>query len=336
MPQSSVPPLKLAIIGCSGMIYDFIYDCTKNCAVELTAICGSTQDTRRFSQRYRCPQAYHDYREMLRNEKPDLVVAFSSEFPQVDVVRDCLLAGAHVYCERAVCHSSKEASEIVKLQQSTGRYVMARLNRRFVHTYVMAKEIVGRSEFGAPTMYLAKYHASPYDSEESFIWNHAIHHLDLARFLLGEYDITHVDRVFADPQRIGYNISFMSRSGCAGVIQTSSLQCGEYPAERVEITGNGRNVMVENIRTLHYDRPAPGRQSPGGMLLRDDGDTLILKQNFAQLNNFTFYGFENSLEYLTEKIMLGEKPEPNMEDLIRTIEQVETLEKLATEQKSKK
>jgi predicted dehydrogenase len=321
--------LKLCIIGCTQFVYDFIYDCTKRFPLKLVGICDSQPNTRAFTERYFCPAVYEDYKEMLDIEKPDLVISFPDYAAQYEVTRNCLLAGAHVFSERPICLSTEKARELIEVQNSTNRYVMARLNRRYAPSYVMAKNVMNKAEFGAPTMYLAKYHASSYESEESFIWNHAIHHLDVARYLLGELKLLHVERVYVDPKRVGYNISFRSDQGCIGVIQTSSLQYGEYPMERVEVTGNLRNVIVDNIRFVQYNRPAARRETIDSMNLVDDGDTLIWNQNFAQLNNFTFYGFENMFEHFVDCILANKKPMPNMEDTIRTLELVERLSELS-------
>ncbi|SFK79050.1 Predicted dehydrogenase [Paenibacillus sp. 1_12] len=324
--------LKLCIIGCSQFVYDFIYDCTKRFPMKLAAICDSHTNTAAFTERYYCPAVYEDYMEMLDMEKPDLVISFPAYKAQYEVTRNCLLAGAHVFSERPICLNTQQALELIEIQRQTNRYVMPRLNRRYAPSYVMAKNTMEKQEFGAPTMYLAKYHASAYESEEIFIWNHAIHHLDVARYLLGELKLLHVERAYVDPRRMGYNISFRSDQGCIGVIQTSSLQYGEYPMERVEVTGNLRNVIVDNIRSVQYNRPAPSRVNIASMQFDEDGDTLIWNQNFAQLNNFTFYGFENMFEHFVDCILTHKQPMPHMEDTLKTLELVERLRELVNQE----
>jgi predicted dehydrogenase len=316
-------------------VFDFIYDCTKRYPIALVGICDSKLNAETFGKRYYCPAIYEDYKEMLEKEQPDLVISFPKYAEQYEVARDCLLAGVHVFSERPICLSTDNARSLVEIQRQTNRYVMARLNRRFTPSYVMARNVVESPEFGNPTMYLAKYHASAYDSEESFIWNHAIHHLDLARYLLGELTLLHSERVYVDTQRIGYNISFRSAGGCIGVIQTSSLQYGEYPMERVEITGHMRNVIVDNIRSVQYNRPAPKRETFDAMNFVEGGDTLVWNPNFAQLNNFTFYGFENMFEHWVQCISRGEKPALEMEDTLKTLELVERLSELVELEKRK-
>lgn len=60
--------------------------------------------------------AYSDYREMLEQEKPDLVsVAPRWTDQHYEMVKAALEAGAHVCCERPLCRTLKEADELIAL-----------------------------------------------------------------------------------------------------------------------------------------------------------------------------------------------------------------------------
>ncbi|NLT69356.1 MAG: Gfo/Idh/MocA family oxidoreductase [Verrucomicrobiaceae bacterium] len=61
-------------------------------------------------------RAYADYREMLEQEKPDLVsVAPRWTDQHYEMVKAALEAGAHVCCERPLCRTLKEADELLAL-----------------------------------------------------------------------------------------------------------------------------------------------------------------------------------------------------------------------------
>jgi len=62
---------------------------------------------------------YADYREMLEQEKPDLVsVAPRWTDQHYDMVKAALEAGAHVCCERPLCRTLKEADELLALAEA--------------------------------------------------------------------------------------------------------------------------------------------------------------------------------------------------------------------------
>ncbi|MFH5183487.1 Gfo/Idh/MocA family protein [Paenibacillus sp. TAB 01] len=270
--------------------------------------------------RYRVPKAYADYREMLEREQLDAVICFTDDvYAHFGIAEACLLANVHVFMERPACFTIAQAERLLELQRCMGKYVVSRFNKRFTTAYMMAKEIIHREEFGRITMFLSKFQGSESASEEQFLFNHVSHHLDLARYLLGEIGSLHVDTIKLDAHRVGYNISFVAESGAIGVIQSGSLQQIEYPMERVEITGVGTNVIVDNIRHVEYNRPAPHRESFQFAKLADGGDTLLWNLNHGNLSHYSYYGFEQQLYEFIDSLRKQTAPAPNMEDTIHTV-----------------
>ena len=317
---------KLALIGCTGMVYEFLYEYTKHLEVRLAAICGSEEEMDRFSRMYATPARFTDYREMLDRIAPELVIAFPpKESMQFQVVWDCLSTGADVLCERPVCHSTEEGERLIALCRQTGRFVMPRYNRRHMPTYRSAKQIVDSPAFGRPHMYLSSFHAGAYESEAAFVNNHISHHFDLARMLLGEIAITHVERTVQDDRHVGYNILFRAAQGTLGVIQSNSFLCADYPMERMEISGNERQVIVENVRTLQYNQPQHGSFGTDAWDFLADGGTRALNLNNNQLNNFTYYGFEEMARDFVRCAHTREAPRQDMADALETYQLVETL-----------
>ena len=328
---------KLAIVGCGGMIYDFIYEYTKTLDVNLEAICGEESAVKRFAQMYAVPRLFSDYAEMLDTVRPDLVIVFpSDETTQARTAKASMLAGADVLCERPICHSIAEGEELIAVQEKTGHFVMPRYNRRYMNAYISAKHIMGSPEFGAAYMYSSSFHAAAYGSEEQFISNHISHHLDLARMLLGEIRLLHVGRIAESTRRVGFNIVFeREKPGDNGLktlgnIQSNSFLCGDYPMERLDISGNLRQIIVENVRTLRYNRPVKRLENSGAEDFLAEGGTRILNMNYAQLNNFAFYGFENMLKEFVRCSEAMVKPVQDMEDALKTFMLVQSLKALVS------
>ncbi|TVY07543.1 Gfo/Idh/MocA family protein [Paenibacillus cremeus] len=324
--------LNIAMIGCGSLMYQFIYDCMKNIPARLTAVSHTDEnELQKFTDRYYVPQIYHDYKKLLQLEKVDAVICFPSDtHTHYSIARDCLLSGVHVFMERPPCLSVEQAHDLLELQRLTGKYVMTRFNKRFTTSYVMAREIIRRDEFGPITMFMSKFQGAECASEQSFLFNHVSHHIDLARYLLGEIKSLHVEKIKLSDQLLGFNISFVAASGAIGVIQSGSLQKIEYPMERVEITGVGRNVIIDNIRGLEYNRPAPKRDGFEVAPLTEGGDTLVWNPNHGNLTNYTYYGFEAQLHHFIDRILQRLAPEPNMQDSIHTIELLESIQSLSS------
>ena len=325
---------KLAIAGCGGMIYGFIYEYTKALNLDLEAVSGEEAELQRFTKMYSVKRTFSDYAEMIDTVRPDLVIVYpSDETKQAGMVKTAMRAGADVLCERPICASITEGEELIALQKETGRFVMPRYNRRYMNAYISAKHIMSSPEFGAPYMYSSSFHAGSYASEEKFIANHISHHLDLARMLLGEIELIHVKRIAENDQRVGFNIVFESeKPGAQGIktlgnIQSNSFLCGDYPMERLDISGNLCQIVVENVRNLRYSRPVKKLENSDVEDFLADGGTKILNMNYAQLNNFAFYGFENMLKEFVRCSEARIKPAQDMEDALKTFKLVESLMK---------
>jgi predicted dehydrogenase len=321
--------LKLAIIGCAGMPFDALYDCTKKLPMELCALCAEETDAEEFCSRYRVPAVYSDYKQMLKEQSPGLVWVFTAEDLLADITADCLRAGAYVYAERPICMSSQSAQRMIEVQKETGRYAVPRFNRRHMPGYLMAKEIVSRGEFGRPTMFFGKFQASDYAGDKKMLWWHVSHMVDTARFLLGEIRLLHVARSIFSPTKICYNISFTTPGGCIGLIQCGSTQCFEYPMERVEVAGEGCNVIVDNTRKVEYNRTAPHRVRNADMVLTRDTDTQVWNMNLAHVGHFTYTGLDGCMENLVDAALNGKKPDFDISDTLETIRLLEAIEQIA-------
>ena len=325
--------LKLAIIGCAGMPYDALYDCTKKLPVELCAVCAEENDAKEFCGRYHVPAVYSDYRQMLKDKSPGLVWVFTAEELMADISTDCLQAGAYVYAERPICLDSQSALLMVEVQKETGCYAVPRFNRRHMPGYMMAREIVSRGEFGCPTMFLGKFQAPEYAGDKRMLWWHVSHMVDTARFLLGEIRLLHVARSIFSPTKICYNISFATPEGCIGMIQCGSTQCYEYPMERVEVAGEGCNVIVDNTRRVEYNRSTPHRVRNSEMVLTKDTDALVWNMNLAHIGHFTFTGLDGCMEDLVDAALTGRKPDFDMSDTLETIRLLEAIEQMVEDVK---
>jgi predicted dehydrogenase len=319
--------VKLAIIGCSGFSFGFLYEASKALNVRLVAAADPNGEAlAKFTSRYAVPKGYADYNEMLAREKPEAVLVFPQGLSLYEANRACLEAGANVYCERPGCETREQAAELVRHEERTGRWIMPRFNKRAIPAYQMAREVIRRPEFGGATMYLAKYHAGEYANEQTFLESHIVHHVDLVRFYLGEIRSIRGDIVRIGPKLVGVNASFVAESGAIGILQSSSLQSrGSYPLERVEITGRGRCVIVDNLTRIEYHRPGSPKTGVDAPVLNEGGDTLMWDPSMTQLGNYSHNGFEHMLQELVACTAGGRVPQLHMTEVVRTLDLLDRL-----------
>lgn len=194
---------------------------------------------------------------------------------------------------------------------------------------MLAKEIAGRAEFGGVHLYQSQFHATPYD-EAAFTINHIVHHLDLARWLLGEIELTHVQHAVVGERRHAYSISFEAQAGTIGTIAAASTLDELYPMERLELVGSGRNVVVDNVKSLTYNRPPVRRKETfEAFALDEGGDALVWNPSHGHYPRFTHHGYENAIHAFFTALRDGGEPQPTLADARRSIGLVERLEELA-------
>ena len=318
--------IKIGWVGCGYHSYNLLFDCLRNAPAQVVAACDA--DPARlalFAGRYNIAARYADFSEMLEKEDLDAVICVINADLHYEVAKACLQKAICVFVEKTPCRTAAQAEELAAMQIKSSAFAMTGFNRRHAVGYSMLKRIVESEEFGRKTMYLAKYNASGYKSEEFYIFNHIVHHLDLARYLLGEITLSYVDRVRVNDRQVGFHINFRSESGAIGTIQSGSLQYIEYPMERVEVTGVGTNAILDNIKRLEYNRPTTKKRTAAEALLRDGMDTLSWNHNHGNLIENDLNGFKDEIETFVECVRTKKAPSETFADSVHTMRALERL-----------
>ncbi|WP_274653151.1 Gfo/Idh/MocA family protein [Paenibacillus humicola] len=323
--------VKLGIIGCGGHMFEFLYNTLKWAPPVTTAAVCDADEARleRFASVYNVPGRYMDYNEMLAKESLDAVLIAINETVHYDAAKAAMLAGAHVFVEKTPAMNTQQALELADTQRRTGRYTMVGFNRRYMTAYAMAKEISSRSEFGGIRMYQSHFNTSPYRDEAFFKINHVIHHIDLARFMLGEIRLTHVERVSLSERMVGFAISLRSEGGAIGTIQSGSLLDELYPMERLELIGSRRNIVVDNVKSLVYNRPPVERKDKfQPFTLAEGGDALVWNPSHGFYPRISYHGYEDEIHHFISAVAENRKPEPCIDDSVETMRLLDQLEAL--------
>lgn len=266
---------------------------------------------------------YTDMEEMLDKERPQAVICAVNPDIHFRAAKACMERGISPFVEKAPCSSAKQARELEDLEKSSGCFCMVGFNRRYTTSYCMAKTLV-RQNIPVPMFYTAKYHSSRYESESRFLLNHVIHHLDLARFLLGEIKTISAKELVLDEQRMGLQICFQTEAGTLGMLETSSFLSEAFPMERVEISGIGCNLVIDNIKSLEYNSAQSARTERNPVLDKNDG-TLSWNCNHGHSSMYSHYGYERELKEYFWALENGKKPGSCMENAARTMELYEQL-----------
>lgn len=107
------------------------------------------------------------------------------------------------------------------------------------------------------------------------------------------------------------------------MINTNNLQGGGQHYERLEITGEERYVVIDNVNHIRYHRAEGGRlwQQRPELLL--DQDVVEWQPNYTipnnQHNTFFTNGYAYELQHFASAILDGEQPSPDIYDGLQAI-----------------
>ena len=111
--------LNIAGIGVGGMGFNNLKQLESE---NIVALCDvDHQYAAKAFKEYPNAQRYKDYREMLDKEKNiDAVLIATPDHTHAIITIDCMKAGKHVYCQKPLTHTPKEARQVKQVAKETG------------------------------------------------------------------------------------------------------------------------------------------------------------------------------------------------------------------------
>ena len=94
------------------------------------------------------PKGYNDYREMLEEVKPDIVINATPDHWHALITIDACKAGAHVFLEKPVSHTVNEGIAMVKAARDTKRTIQVGTHRRVSPHNMAAMEFLKSGRLG--------------------------------------------------------------------------------------------------------------------------------------------------------------------------------------------
>ena len=310
--------IRLAAVGLGRQMREVLVPAlTRGAPYELAGACDTDPEkVASFRRVFNVAAGFTDYREMFDTTALDAVLVAVGHDSNGPIIAEALRHGVHVFVEKTPVRTAREADELTALARSVDRRVMVGFNRRFMNPYAEARRLATAPAFGGVRLFQSQFHAGWYD-EDAFIVNHIIHHLDLARFLLGEVDITHVQRVRVGERMEGYTISLASRgtadgARAIGTIQAGSLLDARYPVERLELVGTGGTIIVEDLGDVVYHPPTTRDGTPVGAVAAPVEGRWEPSPHQPPHRNLA--GYEDELREFFAAVRTGRRPMPDLAD----------------------
>ena len=143
----TIRDLRAGIIG-TGFIGPVHLEALRRLAVPVTALCDLPDRVQGAADRLGIPEAYGDYREMLRSPSVDVVHITSPNRFHCEMALAALKAGKHVVCEKPLAMNTRETARIVQLAAAAKKVFAVNYNVRFYPAVLQLRCLVARDVLG--------------------------------------------------------------------------------------------------------------------------------------------------------------------------------------------
>lgn len=139
--------LRAGVIG-AGFIGPVHVEGLRRLGVQVTALCDLPNCVRASADRLGIPNAFGDYRDLLRSPDVDVVHIASPNRLHHEMSLAALAAGKHVLCEKPLAMNSRETAQIVRAAAKSDRVFAVNYMCRFFPAVLQMRAMVQRGDLG--------------------------------------------------------------------------------------------------------------------------------------------------------------------------------------------
>lgn len=334
--MSAVQRVRVGVIGAGGMCNSVHLPSLRDMDdVEVVALCDLVENrARRTADKFKVPQTYLSYHQMLAQEKLDAIFCLVEPCNHFHVVMACLDAGLDVFMEKPPGITLYQAQGMRRKAEETGRLLMVGFNRRYIP---LVREV--KRAFDAITQVTQvegcfyKYGSGAFDRGGLTAFeSDTIHAVDLIRWIAAAtpveaYTLTSSHQ---EPVVNAWNSVTRFDNGTIGIVKANYRTGGRV--HRFEIHGPGASAFV-NL--------GMGGAQCEGLLLRHDGtqqyslsagaaggdsNAYFSGAKLAGSDEFyRFYGFYHEDRHFIDCVKSRQLPETSIQDAVKSFEYVDLI-----------
>lgn len=156
---------------------------------------------------------FHDYHEMIRVAKPDLVSICTESGKHAQIALDCIARGVNIIIEKPIALSIQDADAIIKAAKDNNVKVCACHQNRFNKSVQKIREALDQRRFGrlfygtahirwnrGRDYYDRALWRGTWEQDGGSLMNQCIHNIDLLRWMMGN----EVTEVFAYTDKLNH------------------------------------------------------------------------------------------------------------------------------------
>lgn len=319
MTIGAADPLRVAFLGTSGHALRNLLPSLPYAPTDLVALWDPDQTrAKRYGRQFGATRWFTDLDLMLSETAPDAVFVATSGYADgepsnTSLVMRCLEAGCHVWTDKPVAASTATVDRMIALRDRVDRLVAVGAKTMHNPAYVKARAIVRDPDFGEPTSFSGRYplrlpqpgNGSLADPNVRSCLGHIWHPIGAALLIVGP--IARIERLTAPAGGGGVAVAEFA-GGVVGTFHFSVGQSKTSPLERVEVVGDGSNLVVDNgVHLTWYRRADLGPYGETFSYLTDNETAPLTWQpemSLGQLyNNNNFYqGYAPSMASFVDAV----------------------------------
>lgn len=336
--------MKYALIGCGRISPNHIAAANNN-GLEIAAICDVSEAAMKDKAlKFKLPDTvkhYTDYKEMLDQEKPELVAICTESGKHASVAIDCIEHGCNVIIEKPIALSISDADAIINASVKNHVKVSACHQNRFNKSVQKIREAIDMNRFGK--LFYGTAHIrwcrdheyydraswrGTWEQDGGALMNQCIHNIDLLRWMMG----SEIEEVVGMTDRLSHDYIEAEDFGIALI----KFKNGSYG-----IVEGTTDVYPKNLEETLYIFGEKGTVKAGGQSvnvieewrfsdLLDDPEEV--KQKFHE-NPPNVYGYGHTPLYadVIDAITKDRQPYVSAVDGKRALELVLAIYKSASE-----
>jgi len=189
--------IRVALVGIGKMGLSHCAIVNTHPDVELVAVCDTSDYLLSILGKHTKLKTYRDHRRMIQAESLDAVIVATPSRLHAGMVREALMAGLHVFCEKPFCLDAEEGLQLAELAEERKRVNQVGYHHRFIATFHEAKRLLEfnvlgklhhiRAEAHGPVVLKPKGNTWRTQKEEGggCLYDYASHAIDLVNYLVG-------------------------------------------------------------------------------------------------------------------------------------------------------
>lgn len=113
---------------------------------------GHYESALKFSKEYEIKHVFSSYQEMFKDENIDIVYIATPHNTHYEIMKDALLSGKHVFCEKAITLNSEQLEECIQISKEKKLVIMDGVTLFHMPLFKLLKERIQSKELGAVKM----------------------------------------------------------------------------------------------------------------------------------------------------------------------------------------